>query len=164
MIWFDIEYILPSWISFRNDNRAFVIVQQKPCYRALLLMQLLLEFYSCNVSIYSYFTEIEYNFKMSVNVIIVRLAIITRFIVIFHSRKCTFDALLALFYFVSSMHSKAIKSLLKFKKIICSLTIRLHSIPIWKLRKEKRPSGFSKQPVIMCNSESCINMYLSIFQ
>ena len=116
MIWFDIEYILPSWISFRNDNRAFVIVQQKPCYRALLLMQLRLEFYSCNVPIYSYFTEIEYNFKMSINVTIFRPAIITQLIVIFPSRKCTFDALVALFYFVSSMHSKVIKSLLNVKK------------------------------------------------
>ena len=114
--------------------------------------------------LFLFYAKIEYNFEMSINVTIFRPAIITRFVVIFHSRKCTFDALLALFFFVSSMHSKAIKLLLKFKKIICSLTIRLHSIPIWKLRKEKRPSGFSKQPVIMCNSESCINMYLSIFQ
>ena len=92
--------------------------------------------------LFLFYKEIESTFEMSINVIIFWLTIITRFIVIFHSWKCTFDATLALFYFVSSMHSKAIKSLLKFKKIICSLTIRLHSIPIWKLRKEKRPSVF----------------------
>ena len=97
--------------------------------------------------LFLFYKEIESTFEMSINVIIFWLTIITRFIVIFHSWKCTFDATLALFYFVSSMHSKVIKSRRNVTENSLWFDHMLSFNSNFKINNKEGPNDFSSQPV-----------------